>query len=222
MQEKGGDAPGPTGKTLTLLIPHSPLRDSGQALRACKGEGEEKTGGSACALAQALPPSLVLGDGGNPAPDSSRGIGMTGVSGVGSQFWGPSRPPGSNMSPTRPPCFLIIRYQGGCDGRMGVVKNRVGLVKGVWDSSRGFRTTVRGGGWRWTEVTSCRWVGHPPLDPPRGTRGRLLGPIRERGRKKQREAPVPWRRRFPLVWYWGMEGTPPQIPRGGIGIVSVR
>ena len=49
----GGISPQPLGGTLTPLIPLS--------LRACKGEGEEKTEGSACAMAQALPSSLVLG-----------------------------------------------------------------------------------------------------------------------------------------------------------------
>ncbi len=49
----GGIPPNPPGGTLTPFIPLS--------LRAYKGEGEEKTEGSACAMAQALPSSLVLG-----------------------------------------------------------------------------------------------------------------------------------------------------------------
>ena len=43
----------PHRRTLTPLIPLS--------LRALKGEGEEKTEASACAMAQALASSLVLG-----------------------------------------------------------------------------------------------------------------------------------------------------------------
>ena len=41
------------GGTLSPFLPLS--------LRAIEGEGEEKTEGSACAMAQALPSSLVLG-----------------------------------------------------------------------------------------------------------------------------------------------------------------
>ena len=48
----GRGYPSPHRRTLTPLIPLS--------LKALKGEGEEKTEGSACAMAQALPSSLVL------------------------------------------------------------------------------------------------------------------------------------------------------------------
>ena len=51
------------GETLTPFIPLS--------LRAFKGEGEEKTEGRTCALAQVRPSSLILREGGeetSPAP----------------------------------------------------------------------------------------------------------------------------------------------------------
>ncbi len=54
--------------TLSPLIPLSPSRDSGQALRAFKGEGEEKTEVSGCAKAQPLTSSLVLGGRERPPP----------------------------------------------------------------------------------------------------------------------------------------------------------
>ena len=49
----GNGYPSPHRRTLTPLVPLS--------LRALKGEGEEKTEGSDCAMAQSLASSLVLG-----------------------------------------------------------------------------------------------------------------------------------------------------------------
>ena len=46
--------------TLTPFVPLSPSRDSGQALRAIKGEGERKTEGAVGAPAPTAPSSLVL------------------------------------------------------------------------------------------------------------------------------------------------------------------
>ncbi len=43
----------------------------------------------------------------------------------------PARPVLLNYQKFDSAKFLINRYQGGCDGRMGAVKNGVGLVKGV-------------------------------------------------------------------------------------------
>ena len=56
----GGNIPPAPKRILIPLVPLSPSRDSGQALRANKGKGEGITEGSACARAQALPSSLVL------------------------------------------------------------------------------------------------------------------------------------------------------------------
>ncbi len=49
--------------TLTPFIHLSPRIGIRGGFRAFKGEGEEETEGSACALAQALPSSLVLAGG---------------------------------------------------------------------------------------------------------------------------------------------------------------
>ena len=54
--------------TLTPLVPLS--------LRAYKGEGEEKTEASACARAQALASSLVLGGGKNKGMHVDQGAGV--------------------------------------------------------------------------------------------------------------------------------------------------
>ena len=49
--------------------------------------------------------------------------------------------------------------------------------------------------------------GEEDPQPPSGTLTPLiplfLGPLRERGKRKQRRAPAPKRRCSPLVWYWG-------------------
>ena len=55
----------------------------------------------------------------------------------------------------------------------------------------------------------CHWGREPspPLSPS------PLGPSRERGKKKQRDAPALWRRCVPLVRYWeGGKDTPPHTP----------
>ena len=67
-------------ETLTPLIPLS--------LRAIKGEGERKTEGSTCALAQVLPSSLVL---------------------VGRN---PTRPHGGTLSPLIPLSLRAIKGEG--------------------------------------------------------------------------------------------------------------
>ncbi len=52
----------PASGTLSPLVPLSPSRDSGQALRAFKGEGERRTEAHACAKAQAWASNSVLGE----------------------------------------------------------------------------------------------------------------------------------------------------------------
>ncbi len=72
----GRGYPSPHRRTLTPLIPLSPSRDSGQALRALKEEGEEKTEASACTMAQALASSLVLGGKGGDGGVRLWGLGL--------------------------------------------------------------------------------------------------------------------------------------------------
>ena len=65
---QGGKEVSPLSRRRGTLIPSVPL-----SLRAIKGEGKQKTEASACALAQALASSLVLGGGGNNVSSEGRG-----------------------------------------------------------------------------------------------------------------------------------------------------
>ena len=56
------------------------------------------------------------------------------------------------------------------------------------------------------DVTVCGDTPRPRREPSPPLSPSPLGPSRERGREKQRDAPAPRRRCIPLVWYWGEGG----------------
>ena len=76
MRLLGGYPPGPPREPSPPVSPSPPYRGTGQALRAYKGEGERRTEAEVGAEAPTSASSSVLGRR-DPAPDSSRGIGMT-------------------------------------------------------------------------------------------------------------------------------------------------
>ena len=124
-------------ETLTPLIPLS--------LRAIKGEGGEKNRGRRGCVAPTSASSSVLGEGEDPAPDSSRGIGMTEAEwGVGWPYGGMRRVgKGSTPSP------LIFEGLSTCGPTRGASESYGGMRRcwqeGIHLPRDGFPASESGG-----------------------------------------------------------------------------